>query len=262
MSLGDMGGASSGNNRGGAAGTNRYCDEKKEWRTRGFSLEVIMDHREVPALLVELSNAAGWPINILRVHVADSSDGDLIPSEGASGNNMMTRSMMPSGPGRSGPGAIPPGPAGGHAARGGPPGATPMPMSRPTSSRRNDRDTESAPSSNAPSAHDDPNLAKVSIVGVIYIFMKPPELPATPAPSQTPAGVPPTPVAAAPADAAATTEPAAGSDEPGAERDADEKPESKTDESNDESSAAAPDGSADSKPKPDAEGKPGPGDSR
>src|SRR5262249_42095642 len=61
---GDMSSSmSGGNNRGGGTGTNRYCDEKKEWRTRGFSLEVIMEHRQVPALLIALSNVEGWPIN-------------------------------------------------------------------------------------------------------------------------------------------------------------------------------------------------------
>src|SRR5262249_6987925 len=104
----DAGGALS-SNRGGGAGTNHYCDEKKEWKTWGFSLEVVMDHRRVPDLLVALSNAEGWPINILRVNVADASDGDLVNSTGGSAGDMSTRSMMPTGMRGSGAGptAIP-----------------------------------------------------------------------------------------------------------------------------------------------------------
>jgi hypothetical protein len=255
--------SSAGSNRGGASGTNRYCDEKKEWRTRGFSLEVIMEHRRVPDLLVALSNAEGWPINILRVHVADSSDGDLVGTEGASpAGDMPTRSMMSPGMKRSGSGASPM-PVGGPASRGAAPSAAPSSLkSRPPTSRRSDRDDDVAPSNNAPSALDDPNLAKVSIVGVIYIFLQPKELPVTPPPSQTP-GAPQTPVAAAPADpTTATTDAGASSEEAGADSNVDEKPESKTGESTDEPAAAAPDAGADPKPKPDAEGKPESGDSR
>jgi hypothetical protein len=135
-------------------------------------------------------------------------------------------------------------------------------MSRPPSSRRSERDTDAVPSSNAPSALDDPNLAKVSIVGVIYIFLPPKELPATTPPAQTP-GAPQTPVATAPADpTAATADTAASSDEAGAVSDSGEKTESNTEESIDEPDAAAPEAGADSKPKPDAESKAGSGDSR
>jgi hypothetical protein len=266
MPVGDRdmptGGSFGASNRGGGPGTNRYCDEKKEWRTRGFSLEVVMEHRWVPQLLVALANTEGWPISILRVHVADSSDGDLVGTEGASPGGDSMRSMMPSAMKRSGSGA-PPGTAGGLAGRGAPPSAMPSAMPKPSPSRRLERDSDSAPSSNAPSALDDPNLAKVSIVGVVYIFLQPKELPVTTPPAQTPGAPATAPVATAPADpTAATSDTAGSSDEAGVEGDPDEKPESKTDESTDEPAAAAPDAGADPKPKPDAEGKSGSGDSR
>jgi hypothetical protein len=254
LALSDRDTASSAvSSRGGGAGTNRYCEEKNEWRTRGFSLEVIMDHRRVPDLLVALSNVEGWPINILRVHMADSSDGDLAGSDAHSPD--APRSMMPER--RSGSGA-PPGPGAGHAARGG--GAASL--MAPRKSRRSDDDADiGGHVSNAPSALDDPNLAKVSIVGVIYIFLKPKELPATMAPPQMTPGAPTAP--AAPGDAAAaTTDAAASSDDSGAAGDADEKPEPKTDESTDEPAATVPDAGADSKPKPDAEDKAASGDPR
>jgi hypothetical protein len=258
MAMGDRDIATSGASRGGGAGTNRYCDERKEWRTRGFSLEVIMDHRRVPDLLVALSNMTGWPTNILRVHVADSSDGDLVGTEGPAPSGDM-RSMMQSGMRGAGSGA-PPGPAGGHAGRGLAP--SPPPMSR-AMQRRLDRDSDSGPvaTSNAPSAVDDPNLARVSIVGLVYIFLKPPELPPTTTPTQSP-GAPQVPVAAVPADPATATtdgEPTAGSDDAKAAGDADEKPEPKTDESIDEPPAGAADSEADSRPKTEDEGKAGEG---
>jgi len=257
--------ASAGSSRGGGPGTNRYCDERKEWRTRGFSLEVIMDHRRVPDLLVALSNVEGWPINILRVHVADSSDGDLVGTE-AGGASADTRSMMS---GMRGSGA-PPGPGAGHGGgRGAAPSLPPMsrpPMSRPPLERRQDRDSESGSgtTSFAPSALDDPNLARVSIVGLVYIFLKPPELPPTTTPAQSP-GASPAPVAAAAADpaAATTTEAETAADDAGTAGDADEKPESKTEEPTDEPpAAAAPESEADSKAKTDGDGKAGSGGTR
>src|SRR5262249_6040732 len=125
----------SGASRGGGAGTNRYCDEKKEWRTRGFSLELIMDHRRVPDLLVAPSKMEGWPVNILRVHVADSSDGDLVGTETGTGPGPSSdmRAMMQGMRAAAGSGA-PPGP--GPVGRGAPP--SPAPMSRPAMQRRLD----------------------------------------------------------------------------------------------------------------------------
>lgn len=65
----------------------RYIEKTKpEWKTRGFYLEVVMDHRRVPDLLVALTNSGAngsWPIRITRVHQADFKDEDLFV-EGAS----------------------------------------------------------------------------------------------------------------------------------------------------------------------------------
>lgn len=47
----------------------RYVDDgtKTPYKTRAFYMKVIMDDREIPALLTELTNSP-WPIEIVRVH--------------------------------------------------------------------------------------------------------------------------------------------------------------------------------------------------
>lgn len=47
----------------------RYVDDgtKTPYRTRAFYLKVIMDEREIPAFLTELTNSP-WPVEIVRVH--------------------------------------------------------------------------------------------------------------------------------------------------------------------------------------------------
>ena len=43
----------------------RYLDIEKEFKTRGFYMEVEMDHRKLPEFLVMLSNSP-WPLCITR----------------------------------------------------------------------------------------------------------------------------------------------------------------------------------------------------
>jgi hypothetical protein len=66
----------------------RYVEKKPEWKTRGFYLEVVMDHRKVPNLLVALTNAGekwGFPIRIGRVHQADFREEDMISAATGTG---------------------------------------------------------------------------------------------------------------------------------------------------------------------------------
>jgi hypothetical protein len=76
VSMGGGGGGSSSSSRWSPSNMGRYRDDKPEFKTRGFYLEVIMDHRRVPELLVALANA-DWPINVLYVQEADFKDEDL-----------------------------------------------------------------------------------------------------------------------------------------------------------------------------------------
>src|SRR6185312_20536 len=163
-----------GSRQGGGTNMERYRDEQKEFKTRGFSLQVVMDHRRIPQLLVELSNCANWPINVLRVHEADYKDEDLVPgdSESPAGGRMMPgMGMGYGGPRAGGHGA---GPRAGHGAS--PLGAGMNDMIRAMAKGRGAMPSAKAPAmmrggeeggegfSSSRSALDDPNLANVAIV--------------------------------------------------------------------------------------------------
>ncbi len=164
MPAGGMGGSASGS-RWSPSNIGRYRDDKPEFKTRGFYLEVIMDHRRVPELLVALANA-DWPINVLRVQEADFRDEDLADASGADSAAWAWEHRGPMGWGLG-------------RVRGGMPwgmGAGAPPGTRQPSLRTGGRSSDESndPSANNRSPLDDPNLANVAIVGVIYIFKKPP----------------------------------------------------------------------------------------
>lgn len=224
----------------------RYIDTKDQWKTRGFQLELVMDHRRVPELLVELSNGA-WPVKIVRVQQADYRDEELAPAEsqggmplaagsGGAGASSMAAMMAMAGRGGAAGGMMPG--SRGMSGRSGAP-MTSGPMMAGAGGRRggaparassgDDDEGEAgrvgavglgAGSSamsgyggaggtgNEPTPYDDLNLANVSILGVITIFNKPKEEPAA-APGASPAASPAVPTAAAGAPAAGA--PAAGS---------------------------------------------------
>ena len=54
-------------------GGRRYIASAPElpYRTRAFQMTVVVDHRELPALLMSLTNSA-WPVEIVRVHSSDA----------------------------------------------------------------------------------------------------------------------------------------------------------------------------------------------
>jgi hypothetical protein len=229
---GGMGGRQSG-------GTNmeRYRDEQKEFKTRGFSLQIVMDHRRIPDLLVALSNCESWPINVLRVHEADYKEEDLVSGEGdvPSGG----RSPMPSGlGGRRGGAGLGSAPGISDMSRG-VGGRSGISGPRPSFGARGGAGDEGGEGFvPARSALDDPNLANVAIVGLIYIFNKPPDAPPAPPtaqPAETTQPVAGATPATEPADAADKTEPAGATDET-------------TSETSSEKSDEKPDDSADTKP--------------
>jgi hypothetical protein len=245
------------------ANMDRYCDDRKEWKTRGFSLEVIMDHRHIPQLLVELSNAEGWPINILRVHIADYKDEDVGATEGSGAemSRMRGAKMMPPTVNSRGPSA---GHGGGRAGVGAPPKMLMTPL-RPPIPRGAEDGIEGPVNLNTRDPLDDPNLATVAIVGVIYIFKQPPPAaPLQPSPGTSPNGAvagtpgtaPEAETAAAPASDAA--EPAEEmpekSDTPAAAGDSTDEP--------DESSPGTSEADSAHKAKPAANGKNGAGASK
>lgn len=48
----------------------RYIEETDRYKTRGFYMELVMDHRELPEFLSELSDS-GWPLRVIRVQSVD-----------------------------------------------------------------------------------------------------------------------------------------------------------------------------------------------
>jgi hypothetical protein len=215
----------------------RYRDEQKEFKTRGFSLQVVMDHRRIPDLLVALSNCEHWPINVLRMHEADYKDEDLVPGDGES---TMGGRMPPMG-GYGGPRSGSSAGSGMNSemmmrsmrgmmnSRAGSPAIT-----RPPAAMRGAEEGGEGYSV-ARSALDDPNLANVAIVGLIYIFNKPdpPPAPAVTQPvgtTQPVAGTTSAPAetAASAADAAEESDSASAADEKAGEK-TDEKPDDSAD---------------------------------
>ncbi len=188
MPTGGFGGGGFGVGKGGWSGfdKDRYRDDKPEWKTRGFHLEVVMHHRRVPELLTALSNAT-WPITVLRIQMSDYRDEDLADVGGGTSGGM---AGMSGGRGGQMPGMMRM-PGMGSGGRGG---------NAPPARTRGGEDGGGDLLNNR-SVLDDPNLAHVAIVGLIYIVKKPPE-------DKTPPAAPPASSPAAPAVAAPGVAPA------------------------------------------------------
>jgi hypothetical protein len=209
MPAGDMMGGGLNSRKGAWSGSDkdRYRDNKDEWKTRGFHLEVIMDQHSVPELLTALSNAS-WPVNVLRIQMSDYRDEDLADvGSGMPGGGGRTPMM---GPGRGGASSMqsmrmsmPP--AGSSAGMGGKLSAS----KRSSAAARGDDEMGESIATSDRSTLDDPNLVHVAIVGLIYVVKKPPEdktPAATPKPGAVPAasGGSTSPAVAGPAGAAGT----------------------------------------------------------
>ncbi len=243
-----------GGRQGGGTNMERYRDEQKEFKTRGFSLQVVMDHRRIPELLVALSNSEHWPINVLRVHEADYKDEDLVPGddESPAGGRMPSMGFggpMGSGGSRGGHGASSAGAGMNEMMRAMNRGRGMMPGARPPGMMRGGEEGGEG-FSVARSALDDPNLANVAIVGLIYIFNKPPDPPAAPAATQ--------PTGATQPVAGAAETPLAPGESAATGADAVEKADS-ADETSDDKANEKPEDSADTKPDSpsDDEARPG-----
>lgn len=198
----------------------RYIDDDKAlpFRTRGFYMTLIMDHRKIPNLISELSASekSAWPIEIIRVQVVRLNDDDL---EGRSGGGNGFS------PGLSGGGADAFSGSGGGAS-----GFTESTFGGASNSSGFSLEGGSSGAGGAATAQgtaglaaltnavQDPNMSRVAICGIITLYneVKLEVVVAPAAPSAPPA------VVTQPAEAAApVTEPAAdGDSNPAAEREA------------------------------------------
>ncbi len=185
-----------------AARAKRYIDDDKAlpFRTRGFYMTLIMDHRKIPNLIAELSASekSAWPIEIVRVQYVRLHDDDTEGSgSGGAYNPGAVGTESPSSSGSTpsfgdstfGGTSTP-----GFSIDGGGAGAgtsTPKGL------------IELAALTNA---IQDPNMARVAICGIITLYNEVKPEPVTTAP------VSPPPVPAVPADKPATpsTQPSEG----------------------------------------------------
>jgi len=174
---------------GGLGGTTvrakRYLDDDKAlpFRTRGFYMTLIMDHRKIPNLIAELSASekSAWPIEIVRVQYVRLHEDDTDGRGTGGGFNISPDSF--SGAGSAGDGGF-----GGA--------ATPS-FSFDGNAGGSGVATQQSQTAIAAlvNAVQDPNMARVAICGIITLYneVKPEEAAAIPASSQP---VAPSPVTA------------------------------------------------------------------
>ena len=205
----------------------RYIDDDKAlpFRTRGFYMTLIMDHRKIPNLISELSASekSAWPIEIIRVQVVRLNEDDLEGrggggggfSPGSGGNSESFGGS--SGANLSGGGFTENSSFGGASSPG---------FSVEGGSSGGGAATAQGAAALAAlmNATQDPNMSRVAISGIITLYNEvTPEVGGAPPASSPPATT--TPAAAAVGtqpteDAAPTTEPAANGDsKPAAEGD-------------------------------------------
>lgn len=82
-----------------ASAVRRYIDDDAAlpYKTRGFYMSVIMDHRKIPSLIAELSasDTTVWPVEIVRVQMVRLHDDDVNSTNQNSGfGSSGTRSPM------------------------------------------------------------------------------------------------------------------------------------------------------------------------
>lgn len=197
----------------GASAGNRYVDNEEgaPYRTRGFYLKLVVDHRRLPDLLVELTNCR-WPVEIVRVQqVALHRD-----PRGTRGGGMNSSGM----PGMGGVGGTAADGMGDYAAEmgdGGLPGdmAGSSMMNSMPGTGANMYGSGGYGGANAgkgisQSAMSDPNLATVVIAGLMTIYNPPPESLAVADPATIGEGT-------TPADAVSETAPIDAATEPPAD---------------------------------------------
>jgi hypothetical protein len=169
---------------GGFGGANkkarRYIedDPAMPFKTRGFYLQVLMDHRKLPELMVRLTNSP-WPVRITRVQQTIVNRDDVLSPAGQGGGRGYTGTDYSYSDEESGMSTPMMGRGGGrNLFRGALTGRT----NRPTTGRG--RTTgRSTPTGQDPEAiaHQlmidnalkDPNLAQVALTGVITIYQPP-----------------------------------------------------------------------------------------
>ena len=191
------------NSPGGAVRAKRYIDDDAAlpFKTRGFYMTLIMDHRKIPNLISELSASekSAWPIEIVRVQYVRLHEDDT-EGKGAGGNFSLPMSSPDSFGGAGGTGTSAESGFGG--------GATPGFSLEGNNAGGGGVATPQGQAAIAAltNAVQDPNMARVAICGIITLYreVKPEAATAVPAGSQ--------PVATTPVASGAAATPAESGD--------------------------------------------------
>ncbi|MES2789436.1 MAG: hypothetical protein V4719_07430 [Planctomycetota bacterium] len=227
---GGMPGGPGGTGMGGATVKKRYIEETPRFKTRGFYMELVLDHRCLPEFISELSDSK-WPIRVIRVQTVDLDLNDIgtsnVVGAGAMGGAGMGGGRAPmmgggGGGGRRGDREMAPmrGPAAGRmpgmgiGAMGGGAGRP----ARPPGVMRNLGENPGVGTEGTPldiqNAMTNPALVTVALSGIITLYL-PPELAAAGQPGAE--GAPgATPATTDPATATTETPAATGTEVPGA----------------------------------------------
>lgn len=207
---------------GGTAAANavkRYIedDAAAPFKTRGFYMTLIMDHRKIPSLIAELSASekSAWPVEVVRIQMVRLHDDDVgsglgggsgpggYPGGGNSGKGFSLSNIL-SGNGGSGPGFGNTGSSFEGSDFGGAPASPSLGSSnygQPGAAGANLATSPAAAGLAAlESALQDPFMARVAVCGFITLYKE-----VKPDPVVTPPGAPAVPAATTPAAPGATT---------------------------------------------------------
>jgi hypothetical protein len=161
----------------------RYIEKNEKWKTRGFYLEMVIDHTRLPDVLTSLTNS-DWPVRITRVHQADIREEELVDVTGGmmAGGGMPGSDMAAGGVPGMGRGYSPPGLGIGGMGSGSMTSGMSSMMRRPmgvpgmgTGLPGMSADGMDGTMTSGLEALKDPILVYVAISGVITLYNPPPE---------------------------------------------------------------------------------------
>ena len=169
----------------------RYVDndESRPFKTRGFYLQVIMKHDQLPDLIAELTNSR-WPVEILRVQQEDLHKDQIQGNDGGAqaagiGGLSAMRSSAPGAGGASlglGAGGGESGGLAGLSAAGGGFGASVAELGGAdgdAGGQPMSRGVQGAGTTTLAAAKQDRGLARVAIAGLMTLYSPPPPPPET-----------------------------------------------------------------------------------
>lgn len=208
MGLGMAGGASN-------VPRKRYIEETPRYKTRGFYMEVVMDHRNVPEFVSELSDS-GWPLRVIRIQAVDRDLSDIDSGVVGAGAGGMTSGGVMKGMTSMGAmrGTMPSRPPGrGIADRedmdSRPPGRMVRPPSQPGIGGETSSGAFGEGGVSVDAAMADPYLVNVALSGIITLYLPPAPVggtsPVTPGSAATSPATTATPAAAPAATTTSTT---------------------------------------------------------